>query len=66
MLQWLILAALDVATQPNLHIIEFYIPVQEELDFFFFAPHCKANDTEEVQVCLTNLKLVMAKQSRER
>lgn len=35
MLQWLILAALDVATQPNLHIIEFYIPVQEEQDFFF-------------------------------
>lgn len=33
MLQWLILAALDVATQPNLHRIEFYIPVQEKQDF---------------------------------
>lgn len=31
MLQWLIL---DVATQPNLHIIAFYIPVREEEDFF--------------------------------
>lgn len=33
MLQWLILVALDVATQPNLHIIEFYVTVQEEKDF---------------------------------
>lgn len=35
MLQWLILAALDVATQPNLHVIEFYIPVQLFFGFFF-------------------------------
>lgn len=44
----LILAAVDVATQPNLHIIEFYISVQEEQAWIFAAQFQAKDAGEEV------------------
>lgn len=56
MLQWLIveliLAALVVATQPNLHIIESYIAVQEEQACSFAAQFEAKDAGEVVYVCL--------------
>lgn len=56
MLQWLIveliLAALVVATQPNLHIIESYIAVQEEQACSFAAQFEAKDAAEVVYVCL--------------
>lgn len=52
MLQWLIveliLAASDAATQPNLHIIESYIAVQEEQACIFAAQFQAKDAGEEV------------------